>query len=396
VVNIRGEKTLRPEEAINPADANKRVNGMGTGVVVDPRGYILTNYHVVEGVEALKATLDGGRSFSARVVSHDTANDLALLKIDGCGKLPVIPVGTSTDLMLGETVIVVGNPFGYEHTVTRGIISSLHRTVQVTATQNYEDLIQTDASINPGNSGGPLLNIEGDVIGLAVAVRVGAQGIGFAIPIDKAMAAAARLVAKAEGNNAWHGLEGDDDLAEGCMRVKSVAEGSPAAQVGLKPGDVIVAADGENVHRSLDFERTVLGRKPGEEIGLVVERGTEQLDVRLVLARMPRAEQEADAVWSVLGLKLQPVGPESVKHARTTTRYRGGLFVREVRPGSPAAKEGIRRGDILLGMHIWETIALDNVHYVLEREDLATFDPVKFYILRGSETLYGHIEAMGK
>ena len=196
VVNIRGEKTVAvPAGQAAGAEASRRVNGMGTGVVIDARGYIVTNYHVVDGVREIQVTLADGQRHIAKLVARDTETDLAIIKIELAEPLPVIPLGTSGDLMPGETVIAVGNAYGYEHTVTRGIVSALHRAVQVSDAQFYDDLIQTDASINPGNSGGPLLNIDGEMIGINVAVRAGAQGIGFAIPVDKVASVAAALLA---------------------------------------------------------------------------------------------------------------------------------------------------------------------------------------------------------
>ncbi len=175
VVNIRGEKTVViPASQAAGAEASHRVNGMGTGVVIDARGYIMTNYHVVDGVRDILVTLADGQRHLAKLVARDTETDLAIIKIDAPKPLPTIPLGTSSDLMPGETAIAVGNAYGYEHTVTRGIISALHRAVQVSDAQYYDDLIQTDASINPGNSGGPLLNIDGDMVGINVAVRAGA------------------------------------------------------------------------------------------------------------------------------------------------------------------------------------------------------------------------------
>jgi len=185
VVNIHGQKLISNPDDDAGAEL-RRVNGMGTGVVIDPRGYIVTNYHVVEGVRRIEVTLASGRTTTATLISHDPRTDLAVIKIPVEGSLPVIQIGRSHDLMIGETVLALGNAYGYEHTVTRGIISALHRSVEVSRSQRYDDLIQTDASINPGNSGGPLLNINGEMIGINVAVRAGAQGIGFAIPIDRA------------------------------------------------------------------------------------------------------------------------------------------------------------------------------------------------------------------
>ncbi|MGO9113827.1 MAG: S1C family serine protease, partial [Thermoguttaceae bacterium] len=191
VVSIRGEKTILPGPQTGANDAPRRVNGMGTGVVIDPRGYILTNYHVVDGVREIQVTTAESKKYVASIVARDTETDLAVIKISPTEKMEVIALGTSSDLMQGETVVAVGNAFGYDFTVTRGIVSALHRAVQINDAQYYDDLIQTDAPINPGNSGGPLLNIDGEMIGDNVAVRAGAQGIGFAIPVDKAMSIAA-------------------------------------------------------------------------------------------------------------------------------------------------------------------------------------------------------------
>ncbi|HPP52021.1 MAG TPA: PDZ domain-containing protein, partial [Thermoguttaceae bacterium] len=304
----------------------------------------------------------------------------------------VIPIGRSDDLLPGETVIAVGNAYGYEHTVTRGIISALHRAVQVSEAQYYEDLIQTDASINPGNSGGPLLNEDGEMIGINVAVRAGAQGIGFAIPVNKALDVATRLLADYTQKTAWHGVKAADlpgAEAEG-VRVEAVEEGSPAAQAGLKPGDRITAVGDEKVRRALDFYRTLLERKAGEQIPLVIQRGGQSQQLALNLASHPRRSGSAGAIWETLGLELKPISEETFKQ-QYKTRYRGGLLVAAVRPDSPAAEQGILAGDVLVGMHIWETISLENVLYVLQRPDLARISPVKFYVLRGQETLYGYL-----
>ena len=175
--------------------------------------------------------------------------------------------------MTGETVIAVGNAYGYEHTVTRGIVSALHRSVQVNEAQYYDDLIQTDASINPGNSGGPLLNIDGEMIGINVAVRAGAQGIGFAIPADKAMAAAASMLASANAGKVWHGVmagaENSRGIAKGVV-VESIEKSSPAAEAGIKPGDVITRLDGVDIHRALDLQRALLDLKPGDRIDIAL------------------------------------------------------------------------------------------------------------------------------
>jgi serine protease Do len=398
IVNIHGEKTIPAETAAAEKSGGKpeakRVNGMGTGVLVDERGYILTNFHVVDGVKKITVTTADRETFIAQLVSRDTKTDLAVIKIKSHEKLPVIDIGTSSDLMPGETVIAVGNAYGYEHTVTRGIISALHRTVQVSDAQNYEDLIQTDASINPGNSGGPLLNIEGKMIGLNVAVRAGAQGIGFAIPADKVLEVAADLLSTRRLDHTWHGLIAKPVIDDEGVVLESVDDQSPAAESGLQSGDIIRAVGRQHVCRALDLERALLGHHPGEKIPVEAQRDGQRLQVSLVLASAPEAAEEpGDPIWEMIGLDARPIAARQFQH-HPRTRYRGGLLVQDVRPESPAAKQGIRRGDILVGMHIWETVSLDNLTYILNRADLANLEPLKFYLLRENEpqTLYGFLQ----
>ncbi len=394
VVNIRGEKTVSaPVSATGQQELGRRVNGMGTGVVIDQRGYILTNHHVVDGVRDIQVTLADGKQNVATLVCRDPETDLAIIRIETPEKLPVIDTGTSSDLMPGETVIAVGNAYGYEHTVTQGIISALSRAVQVSDAQFYEDLIQTDASINPGNSGGPLLNIDGQMIGLNVAVRAGAQGIGFAIPVDKAMAVASKLLAAHNMGGVWHGMTVEDKSGTPCKGViiASVDPNSPAAEAGVKAGDLIMRIDHVELKRTLDFRRAVLDRKADEKIELTVERDDEPLTLSMTLVDSPDDVKPAvGRAWNLLGMQLAPIDQAEFRK-RFQTRYRGGLTVKAVRPDSPAASQGIRQGDVLVGMHIWETVSLDNVAYILKRPEFASQDPIKFFILRGSETLYGHL-----
>jgi serine protease Do len=389
IVNIHGQKTLGPGEEGFRRGETQNVNGMGTGVVIDERGYILTNHHVVDGVKKIEVTLADKAEYIGTRVSHDPKTDLAIIKINVPRKLPVINIGTSSDLMPGESVVAVGNAYGYEHTVTRGIVSALHRTVRVSDSQDYKDLIQTDASINPGNSGGPLLNIDGEMIGVNVAVRAGAQGIGFAIPADIAMAVAAELMAAQ--HNTWHGIVAKQPgatSAEQCI-VKGIDEESPAAKCGLQPGDVISAVGDTAVARALDLERALLGRQPGQEIAISVERNKRPVTVNLTLAAAPKRTLDGDRIWESIGLRLTPASASQLKGYQK--QYRGGLLVNEVRPDSPAFREGIRRGDILLGMHIWETISLENMNYILKNSELASLQPLKFLILRNDVRYEGEL-----
>jgi len=218
VVNIQGSKTV-VSASTNSPNSKQEVNGMGTGVIIDPRGYIITNLHVVEDVSRIEVTLADGSTAIAKLLNYDPETDLALIKVPTNKDLPTIEFGTSSDLMRGETVIAIGNPFGYQNTVTQGIISALNRNIPVNGTQEYKNLIQTNADINPGNSGGPLLNLDGEVIGINVAVRVGAQGIGFAIPIDSALDVMADLVAASHPQPVAHGLELTRSYSDGVSKL---------------------------------------------------------------------------------------------------------------------------------------------------------------------------------
>lgn len=393
IVNIHGQKTLAPGDENYRRGESQNVNGMGTGVIIDERGYILTNHHVVEGVKRIEVTMADKEEYIASRVAHDPTTDLAIIKINVSRKLPVIAIGSSSDLMIGEDVVAVGNAYGYEHTVTRGVISALERTVQVSDTQSYNDLIQTDASINPGNSGGPLLNIDGEMIGINVAVRQGAQGIGFAIPVNMAMNVAAELMGaeRERAANTWHGIVTrlNQEQSKCYCIVDEVDDESPAAKCGLQAGDVISRIGESPVARALDLERALLGHQVGEEISVTVNRNKQPVKVNLVLASAPKRASDAERVWESLGLRLEPVGSSLLRSYQK--QYRGGLKVTAVRSDSPAATDGIRQGDVLLGIHIWETISLENVIYILKSSEFSSLQPVKFLILRNEATYYGHL-----
>ena len=387
VVNIHGQKMVGGTE--EDGGEMRRVNGMGTGVVIDSRGYVVTNFHVVDGVRRIEVTLASGKTVAATLISHDPRTDLAVIKVDIDTPLPVVTIGTSSDLMIGETVLALGNAYGYEHTVTRGIISALHRCVEVSRTQRYDDLIQTDASINPGNSGGPLLNIDGQVIGINVAVRAGAQGIGFAIPIDDVLEVVTRLMSVERVDHTWHGIVAKSDGRPGVV-VEAVHRESPAATVGVRAGDLITRIADVPVSRQLDIERALLGRKAGERVPVTVVRAGAEERIDLALAAMRRDAVPLDErCWNEIGLRLQPAAAGKVQ--KLQARYRGGLVVTEVRPNGPAAEQGIKEGDILVGLHVWETIAPDNISYILDKAQEEHLNPIKFYVLRGRETLFGHI-----
>jgi serine protease Do len=391
VVNLRGKKTLRatPDNAGTQTQTVRQVNGMGTGVIIDPAGYILTNYHVVEDVRQIQVTLPDGSTSVGQLVDHDDKTDLALIKIRADRPLPTIPLGTSTDVMLAETVAALGNAYGYEDTVTRGIVSEIGRTVQVSDEQIYHNLLQTDASINPGNSGGPLINLDGEMIGINVAVRVGAQGIAFAIPVNDAMEVAAGFLGKITERQVNHGIVARTVYHEHkpSTRIQSVLDFSAAEQAELRYGDVIRSVDGEPCLRAVDLHRSLLNHQPGDRVDLEIERAG---DVRQVTLQLGAADAKGSvSIWQQLGVKVTPVGEAELGNRHPN--YSRGLRIDQVRPGGPADREGLRRGDILVTMDGWKTETIDNLIYVLGQADVRQGEETIFYIIRNGEPCYGNV-----
>ncbi len=391
VVNLRGRKTVRQDNARSSSEM-KQVNGMGTGVIIDPRGYILTNYHVVQDVEQIQVTTSEREKLIGKIVAHDPDSDLALLKIEAGRSLPVIPIGTSSDLMLAETVAAVGNAYGYEHTVTVGIVSQLGRTVQVNDDQIYRNLIQTDAPINPGNSGGPLLNLDGKMIGINVAVRIGAQGIAFAIPANDALEIASKLMEQHTTNvgGLHHGMECVTvfENHRPALIVKNVEPESPADKAGVEKGARITTVNGKEAARSLDLYTGLLGNKSGQPFDLELEHHGHQESVSLQLTR--KVEPAANlASWKLLGISVQQASSNEMKDRHPN--YQQGLKITRVRKDSPADKEGIISGDILVAMHGWKTESMDNLEYILEQPDIRNRKNFMFYILREKEPFWGKL-----
>lgn len=395
VVNIHSER----QNAIPFGDrslggSTGRSNGMGTGIIIDPRGYIVTNYHVVDEVIKLQVRIHGDEErLDAVVIAKDKETDLAIIKVQPKKPLPVIKVGTSSDLMVGETVIAIGNAFGYEHTVSMGIVSALGRDVVLNKDVNYKQLIQTNASINPGNSGGPLLNIDGELIGVNVAIRAGAQGISFAIPVDNMLETVSDLLARSRRNAFPTGLQYRDRVLAAqspgrALLVEKVLDNSLADKSGLKTGDTILAVNNQTVVCGLDFERALLDAKPGEKLAVKYRRGQEELSIDWALD-VKTQPASIDPLWKELGLRLATTDNESI--TRLYAHLHGGMLVNEVQSQGPAAKAGIQPGDILVGLQNWETCSFDNVNYVLNHENYATFKPLQFHIIRKGQLHRGNI-----
>ena len=271
VVSISSEKKAASHSRWPfSAEENQRprVSGMGSGVMIDGRGYILTNHHVVDKVQGIVVQLFDGTTYPARVLQNRSGDGPGDPQDRPDHPLAAIEIGTSSDLMVGETVITIGNAFGYENTVSVGIVSALHRDVTLSDDQVYRNLIQTDACINPGNSGGPLINIDGELIGINVAVRAGAQGIGFALPIDEVKRVAAEMMSTRRLASTWHGLVAGEQRRgpKHGVVVSEVQPGSPAEAAGFKPGDELVRV-GDVGRRQRPGSRARDARRPSRPAG---------------------------------------------------------------------------------------------------------------------------------
>ncbi len=398
VVSISSEKKAASSSRwpfTTEENQKPRVSGMGTGVLIDGRGYILTNQHVVDKVQGIEVRLADGTVLPARLLQQDEAMDIALIKVDANHTLPAVAIGTSSDLMVGETVITIGNAFGYENTVSVGIISFVGRNVTLADDQVYRNLIQTDACINPGNSGGPLVNIDGELIGINVAVRAGAQGIGFALPIDDVKRVAAEMMSTRRLVGSWHGLiTGEARTANGrTVVVADIPPNSPAEAAGVQKGDVVVKVGDVSVTNSIDIERGLLDVRPGTRSDLVVRRGGQEktlaLEVQSLQAPQRPGTDTSERIWRTLGVRMVPVAKDYVRNVAPTCR--GGLYVQAVLPNSPAARALIQKGDILVGMNVGtrnlETIQPDNVLYVLKQPELTQTGSFQCWIVRRNELL---------
>lgn len=291
------------------------VEGAGSGFIIDPRGYILTNYHVIEGAQSIEVVLGDQSRHSAKYIGADQRNDVALIKIDPRGKqLASLKLGDSNTIQVGQKVLAIGNPFGFQSTLTTGVVSAVGRTVRTTETTAIEEAIQTDAAINRGNSGGPLIDTHGDVIGINTAIYTPSgttAGIGFAIPINTARNIASDLIASGRVHRAILGVQTisiagglgealDLPVQEGLL-VEVATKGGPAAKAGIRGGDrvvlagmtrlyiggdVIVAIDGQKVSDQFDINRVLNHRRPGDTVNVTVYRGGKKTDIAVKLGEL--------------------------------------------------------------------------------------------------------------
>ncbi|MGQ9857679.1 MAG: Do family serine endopeptidase [Thermodesulfobacteriota bacterium] len=372
---------------------------LGSGVVVDPKGLILTNEHVIQGASSIRVTLSDQREFEAKVVGADPPSDLAVLRIQTKESLPVIPMGRSNDLMIGETVIAIGNPFGLSHTVTTGVISALNRSIR-TESRVYRDFIQTDAAINPGNSGGPLLNIDGELIGINTAIYQKAQGVGFAIPIDRAKRIMRELIEHGEVHPAWIGLEVqslDQALARSLglegrhgVLVTQVNPGGPAEKAGLRKGDLITSVGQTPITSRQDFWEALSSYTGGSQITIGIVREGREQKVRVQAGSMGPKEA-ARLAEGLLGLTVGPVSPAQRKGPRRASAP--GVVVKAVDPQGLARRVGIQEGDLIRQVNDTEIRSLEDYEAAMTRA--LRRDNVTLLVQRGSYGYYVTLELGG-
>jgi serine protease Do len=362
----------------------------GSGVIVDPRGFILTNNHVVENAGEVEVRLSDDRKFPATIVGRDPKTDLAVLKVDAAGAaLPVAELGDSDKLRIGQWAIAIGNPFGLDRTVTAGIISATGRTRVGVAT--YEAFIQTDASINPGNSGGPLLNLDGRVIGINTAIVSTGQGIGFSIPINMAKDIMAQLIAKGRVVRGWLGIAIQDltpELAAGFgvkpgsgVLVSDVMKDSPAEAGGLKSGDIITEFAGASIKDVTDLQKRVAAVEPGRPSPMKVIRDAAPTTLTIKIGEQPGEATVAALApkEEMLGLKVEPLTPETAQRFKLTAK--AGVLVTDVATGSSGEAAGIRPGDAILEVGRQPVSTVDQFKRIIAAAKPG--DPVPVYLQRG-------------
>jgi serine protease Do len=415
VVNIRTEKTVQGGGKVfrhffgNPFGGRERdpfkdffgpfeegplkefkQRSLGSGFIIDKEGFIVTNNHVVEGADQIKVRLANEKEYEATVVGRDPKTDLALIKIEGAKDLVPLPMGDSDAQDVGTWVVAIGSPFGLEQTVTAGIVSAKGRII---GSGPYDDFVQTDASINPGNSGGPLINMNGEVIGINTAIVASGQGIGFAIPINMAKDIIAQLKSKGEVTRGWMGV-GIQDLTpelaeyykvkdETGVLVTQIFEGDPADKAGIKANDIITAVNGEPVTSSRELSRRIAALGVGQKAEITIMRDGREKKVTVETAKrqeeqtLASKETESD---DKLGLSLQSLEPDMAARLGYDEAEKG-VLVTGVEGGSKADKAGVQQGDLIKEINRKPVAGVEDFRKQLNQ--VKKGDPIMLLLKRG-------------
>jgi serine protease Do len=377
-MEVEGYQTIFPDGLFNeffdgmpPRPSKRKYSSIGSGFIIHPDGYVVTNAHVVMRAVDQRVIFADGTEFEADRVAVDEKHDLAILKIEAKTSFQAVTLGRSDDLMIGETVIAIGNPLEYQHTVTSGIVSALNRTLTFDNKVEYKGLIQTDASINRGNSGGPLLNILGELIGITTAIRGDAQNIGFAIPVDQLHGLLPEMLSIRHRKRLEVGLKLDWHAA---VRVAEVKD--PAAGAGIMVGDELISVAGKPIRQDADYYIHLLDLKPGDTLEMVLKRGSRQIKASVKPTAIPMPDA-ARLLRERTGLSVRPLTREQA--AKIHAQLRAGLLITKVEYGSPAHKAGFQDGYVIVQIDRFVPSNLDEVAVLLE--SLAPGERVLFRVL---------------
>jgi len=367
---------------------------LGSGFIISKDGYILTNNHVVEDADEVKVTLSDEKTYDAKIIGTDAKTDLAVLKIDVDHDLPLVPLGDSGTLEVGDWVIAIGNPFGLERTVTAGIVSARGRVI---GSGPYDDFIQTDASINPGNSGGPLFNLQGEVVGINTAIVAGGQGIGFAIPVNMAKDLLPQLKT-GKVSRGWLGVQIQKvtpELAEsfgldsekGAL-VADVVKDSPADKAGVKTGDIILSFNGQEVDSMRKLPRIVAAVPPGSKVKMKVLRHGKVKKLKVVIAELKNGEEagagrEKGSVES-LGMSVRQITPELAGHYGLPLD--SGVVISRIDPDGLAAEGGLRTGDIILQVNNFDIETVKDFRQAVKKAEKNKL--IRFLVQRRNSRIF--------
>ena len=427
VVNISAERTVKVSQQAplqgTPLDEffrqftqgmpdipqERQQNALGSGVIISPDGYIVTNNHVVAGFDKINVLLADETEFkgsAVKVIGRDPQSDLAVLKVESKKPLPAVPLANPADIEVGDWAIAVGNPFGLSGTVTVGVVSAKGRSgLPLPEGPTYQDFIQTDASINPGNSGGALVNIKGELMGINSAIRTptgGSVGIGFAVPVDIVKSVTDQLIKTGKVVRGYMGIRPQPvtDAIRRAMAledskgvlVADVVAGQPADRAGIKSGDVIVAVNGEKTEGVEQFRKQVAGFAPGSSISVGIVRDGERMTKRITLVTFPEGQQQTStpeeaqpAAW--LGITARGLTADE----RAQANFLGGVLVENVEPGSAADDAGIQGGDIVLEVGKIRINGIGDYSRAV-RQFQDSKNAVLFRINRGGSVLYIAVE----